>query len=242
MPESSTRYDRYSRRILDIVEMDRRVTQRSLARDMGIALGLTNLLIKRLVRKGWMRVTHISPNRVRYLITPAGIVEKSRMSRDYLEASVQFYREARDRVKQRFLELSTTWPVDVGEQGKRIIVFFGANEVAEIGYVCLAETDLRLVGVVDPDRTGRFFDMMIASRRAARRICLAGQAFDNVDGDVVWRYRGDHPAADAAKHSDDASVLSVGSPVVTSPTPAPWAAPPIVVSSNEAPATVHRFA
>ena len=74
MPESSTRYDRYSLRILDVVAADRAVTQRSLARDLGIALGLTNLLIKRLVRKGWMRVTHISPNRVRYLITPAGIV------------------------------------------------------------------------------------------------------------------------------------------------------------------------
>lgn len=178
MPESSTRYDRYSLRILDVVAADRAVTQRSLARDLGIALGLTNLLIKRLVRKGWMRVTHISPNRVRYLITPAGIVEKSRMSRDYLEASVQFYREARDRVKQRFLELSTSWPTDAA--GPKRIVFFGASEVAEIGYVCLVETDLQLVGVVDAERTGRFFDLQITAPAQLLEQTLDGEPYDRL--------------------------------------------------------------
>lgn len=178
MPESSTRYDRYSLRILDVVAADRAVTQRSLARDLGVALGLTNLLIKRLVRKGWMRVTHISPNRVRYLITPAGIVEKSRMSRDYLEASVQFYREARDRVKQRFLELSTTWPADAA--GPKRIVFFGASEVAEIGYVCLVETDLQLIGVVDAERSGRFFDLPITAPAQLLEQTLDGEKYDRL--------------------------------------------------------------
>lgn len=195
LPESSTRYDRYSLRILDVVEADRAVTQRSLARDMGIALGLTNLLIKRLVRKGWMRVTHIAPNRVRYLITPAGIVEKSRMSRDYLQASVQFYRQARDRVKQRFLELSTTWPAEQNDDGKRI-VFFGANELAEISYVCLAETDLRLVGVVDRERTGRFFNMPIALPEQLAESALLGQPFDRV---VVMSFSDTETIADQLK-------------------------------------------
>ncbi len=180
MPESSTRYDRYSLRILDVVAADRAVTQRSLARDLGIALGLTNLLIKRLVRKGWMRVTHISPNRVRYLITPAGIVEKSRMSRDYLEASVQFYREARDRVKQRFLELSTTWPTESGPSRDKRIVFLGANEVAEISYVCLAETDLVLVGVVDGTRTEPFFGRPVCDVGQLRGGTMAGLPYDRL--------------------------------------------------------------
>jgi hypothetical protein len=170
-----------------VVAADRAVTQRSLARDLGVALGLTNLLIKRLVRKGWMRVTHISPNRVRYLITPAGIVEKSRMSRDYLEASVQFYREARDRVKQRFLELSTTWPADAA--GPKRIVFFGASEVAEIGYVCLVETDLQLIGVVDAERSGRFFDLPITAPAQLLEQTLDGEP-TSPRRDVVRRHRG----------------------------------------------------
>jgi DNA-binding MarR family transcriptional regulator len=62
-------------------ESDNRVSQRSLAKVLGIAIGLTSLIVKRLVRKGWVRVIHIKPNRVRYLITPAGIAEKTRMSR-----------------------------------------------------------------------------------------------------------------------------------------------------------------
>ncbi len=103
-------HEHHSRRILDAFESDQGVSQRSLARKLGIALGLTNLLVKRLVRKGWVRVIHIKPNRVRYLVTPAGIAEKARMSRAYFESSVQFYRQTRDRIQHQFCALSTNWP------------------------------------------------------------------------------------------------------------------------------------
>ena len=72
---STPTHEHHSRRILDAFESDQGVSQRSLARQLGIALGPTNLLIKCLVRKGWVRVVHIKPNRVRYLVTPAGIAE-----------------------------------------------------------------------------------------------------------------------------------------------------------------------
>src|SRR5450759_1891723 len=50
-----------SRRILDAVESDHGVLQRSLAKELGIALGLTNLLVRRLVRKGWVPVIRCVP-------------------------------------------------------------------------------------------------------------------------------------------------------------------------------------
>ena len=73
-PESTApAHEHHTRRLLDAFELDHSVSQRSLARDLGIALGLTNLLVRRLVRIGWVRAIHIKPNRVRYLITPSGI-------------------------------------------------------------------------------------------------------------------------------------------------------------------------
>jgi DNA-binding MarR family transcriptional regulator len=177
---SASAHEHHSRRILDAVESDQGVSQRSLARELGIALGLTNLLVKRLVRKGCVRVIQIKPNRVRYLITPAGIAEKSRMSRAYFEASVQFYRETRDSIRQQFSVLSTGWPNDGTPGLPKRIVFYGAGEVAEIGYICLVETDLQLVGVVDVPRTKPFFGFSVRSPEHLNGLALGGQAFDRL--------------------------------------------------------------
>jgi hypothetical protein len=184
-PEAAAHED-HTRRLLDAFESDHRVSQRSLARELGIALGLTNLLVKRLVHKGWVRVIHIKPNRVRYLLTPAGIAEKSRMSRAYFQASVQFYRRTRDRIQQQFAALSTDWP-DNGTPGlcKRI-VFYGAGEVAEIGYICLSETDLQLVGVADVAPTKPFFGLSVCAPEHFSGLTLKGQPFDRL---VVMSFR-----------------------------------------------------
>lgn len=177
---SLSSHEQHTLGILDKVEAGERVSQRSLAKDLGIALGLTNLLIKRVVRKGWVRVIQIEPNRVRYLITPAGIAEKTRMSRAYLESSVKFYRLTRDRIHDRFLELSSTWNGGRAESGEKRIVFYGAGEVAEIGYVCLVETDFRLVGVVDEARTKAFFGQRVYTPRDLDGLALDGLSFDRL--------------------------------------------------------------
>jgi DNA-binding MarR family transcriptional regulator len=175
MPAST--HDQHSRRILDAFDGDRAVTQRSLARDLGIALGLTNLLVKRLVCKGWVRVVHVKSNRVRYLLTAAGIAEKGRMSRAYLENSVEFYKQARDRIQERFSLLASRPAGDGDRQGKRI-VFYGAGEVAEIGYICLADRDVELVGVVDGERTKPFFGMRVYAPDQIDDLTIGGCPFD----------------------------------------------------------------
>ena len=179
---SAPAHEHHSRRILDAVESDinHGVSQRSLAKELGIALGLTNLLVKRLVRKGWVRVIQIKPNRVRYLITPAGIAEKTRMSRAYFDSSVQFYRQTRDRIRQQFAALSTGWPGDGATGLRKRIVFYGAGEVAEIGYICLVETDLQLVGVVDAARTKPFFSLSVFAPERLDGLALNGQPFDRL--------------------------------------------------------------
>jgi hypothetical protein len=174
----STSQDQHVHRLLEEIENGRGVSQRLLSRRLGIALGLTNLLVRRVVRKGWVRIIHIRPNRVAYLITPAGLTEKAKMSRDYLAYSVRFYADARDRIRGRFQELSDTWPAGDGA-GKRI-VFFGAGEVAEIGYVCIHSTDLQLVGIVDADERRRFFGMDVHPASALRNRMLGDIPFDRL--------------------------------------------------------------
>src|SRR5256712_8153017 len=76
------------------------VTQRRLARSLGIALGLTNLYLKRLARKGYIKITTIPPNRLKYLVTPRGIKEKTRLTYEYMSFSLLLYRQTRDRLRE----------------------------------------------------------------------------------------------------------------------------------------------
>ena len=189
-------HDQHAHRILTELESDGRASQRTLSRDLGIALGLTNLLVRKLVRKGWVRVIHIKPNRVRYLLTPAGIAEKVRMSRQVLQNNVRFYAEARDRIAERFAQLSVQLSAQLsvhvpaqrlregGDAGggagpDKRIVFYGGGEVAEIGYICLHSTDLRLVGLVD-DHVKQFFGVPVYSRDQLRPGGVAGTPYERL--------------------------------------------------------------
>ena len=135
--------------LLEAITGQSQVTQRSLAKKLGVALGLTNLLLCRLTRKGHIKVVTLQRKRLRYLITPQGLAEKSRLTCEYLEYSLQFYRQIR-----RFLTASLT---PLAAAGCRDILLFGTGEVAEIAYLTMQEIDLNLVGVVDGENGGGKF-------------------------------------------------------------------------------------
>lgn len=172
-----TQHGPHIRGLLVEIESGQAVSQRHLSSRLGIALGLTNLLLRRIVAKGWVKVVRVRPNRVCYLLTPAGVLEKARLTREYLEGTLQFYTDARERVRDRFRELSTE--LDGLGLPKRI-VFYGAGEIAEIGYVSLQETDLELVAVVDPARTKPFFGLPVHSPDCLGPTALDGRPFDRL--------------------------------------------------------------
>ena len=138
-------------KILSTVKEEKRVTQRAISDDLGIALGLTNLLIKRLVKKGFLNtVRAVRGGRLHYLLTPQGLIEQTRLSRVYVENSVRLYAETRERIRGHLEEIAAS-------RGRKRMVFYGAGEVAEIAYVVLSKSDLELVGVVDDGRRGKRF-------------------------------------------------------------------------------------
>ena len=164
--------------MLDAVERDQHITQRSLSAKLGIALGLTNLLVKRIVTKGWIKVTHLKANRVAYLITPAGIAEKARLTNAYIESTIHLYTETRALIRESLDRLSAGWPAeDLDENGRKRIVFYGTGEVAEIAYISLQETDLQLVGVVDDKPRKPFLGFPVHSPDLLKPESLNGEPF-----------------------------------------------------------------
>ena len=134
--------------LLNAISEDTNVTQRDLSRRLGVALGLTNLYVKRLASRGYIKIINIKTNRLRYLLTPKGIAEKSRLTYTYLSYSLRMYREARD-------SLGTALS-HVVEDGHKHIAFFGIGEAAEVAYLCLKENGLELCAVFDHDAGGQF--------------------------------------------------------------------------------------
>ncbi len=155
-------------KLLDEVSRNERVSQRDLARRLGVSLGLVNSFVKRLVNKGYFKVTTIPRNRLRYALTPRGMAEKSRLTLDYLRYSVNFYAEIKA-VLQRTLEGL------VAEDARRLVLW-GTGEVAEIAWFVCGLYPVQVLGVVAPSGSGgEFLGQAPLSPRS-----LAGLAFDAV--------------------------------------------------------------
>jgi DNA-binding MarR family transcriptional regulator len=160
--------NQYLLRILDEVSRDAELTQRSLSRRLGVALGLTNLYLKRLIKKGYIKVVNIKPNRLRYELTPHGIKQKTTLALQYVSDSYAFVREARRTITSVLSGLQ--------REGVKSIAFYGSEELAEIAFLSLQEVGLNLSAVVDPRREGRAF----CGRPIGNAKALDGVAWDRV--------------------------------------------------------------
>ena len=132
--------------LLNAVHENSAVTQRSVARQLGIALGLTNAYLKRCVKKGLIKVNQIPPNRYAYYLTPKGFTEKSRLTAEYFTSSFTYFRKARSQCAEMFAHCA--------DRGWRRIALFGISDLAEIATLCANEFDIALVGIVDSGRGG----------------------------------------------------------------------------------------
>lgn len=142
-------------KILEKVDLDKTPSQRDLAGELNISLGLVNLFIKRLVKKGFVKITAIPKNRIKYILTPRGASEKTRLTYEYIQHSYKFYKEARQKLRHLYSGIE--------KQGATRIVFYGAGDLAEIAYISLQETTMQLVAIVDDAKKGnRFMKFLVA--------------------------------------------------------------------------------
>ena len=142
--------------LLSEISKEEDISQRELARRLGIALGLVNSYLKNLVAKGFVRVRNFPKNRYAYLLTPKGVTEKSRLAYQHFSYFTSLYTVAR----QDFVTLFR----DLEKVGVEKVVFCGVDEVAEIAYLALRGTDIELAAAMDDERDGeRFFDLTVLS-------------------------------------------------------------------------------
>src|SRR3984885_1692133 len=135
--------------LLSSVESDGARSQRRIAAELGIALGLVNAYLKRCVKKGLVKVGDAPARRYAYYLTPQGFAEKSRLTVQYLSDSFSFFRKAKDDCTCLFKEAAAL--------GFCRLVLAGKADLAEIAILCAVEMGATVVAVVDARDEGSRF-------------------------------------------------------------------------------------
>jgi DNA-binding MarR family transcriptional regulator len=168
--------------ILTAIEEGRPLTQRDLARRLGVALGLTNLYLKRLATRGCIKIVEFprkpaARKRLRYLLTPRGLAEKSRLTYEHMVYSLHLYRRTRQTLRESLGRMTA--------DGLKRVAFYGTGEAAELAYLTLRELGLEPVAVFESAAGGSFLGFPVRAVSAA--------AGDECDAIVVATF--ERPAA-----------------------------------------------
>ena len=128
-------------RVLEEINQNPDITQRQLSRKVGVALGVGNLLLKNLAKKGYIKVTNLSWKRWIYVITPKGLTRKINLTVAYIDSFLGHYRRVRNILIENFSSLT------LNKESKVAIV--GTGELAELVYLALLD-----IGVDEIDMFG----------------------------------------------------------------------------------------
>jgi DNA-binding MarR family transcriptional regulator len=181
--------------LLNSVEHDGDRSQRHIAAELGIALGLVNAYLKRCVKKGLVKVRDVPARRYAYYLTPQGFAEKSRLTVEYLSQSFSFFRMAK---------ADCAHVLDAAKaSGFSRLVLAGKSDLAEITILCAVEAAVKIVAVVDP----RSDDAQFVGVDVVRSYADLKEKFDAVIVTDVTR----------AKLSFDAAVEALGADRVLAP-------------------------
>ncbi len=126
--------------LLEEIESDPDVNQSTLATQLGVAVGTVNWHLKRLIEKGYVKVSRAERKKLRYIITPEGIALRARLAVNYVENSFSLYRKTRQRVKDHVAQARRA--------GYERIRILGEGDVADIARLTCLEQGIQVVNDV----------------------------------------------------------------------------------------------
>jgi len=124
-------------KIIDALSQKKLSTQREISHHTGISLGLTNIIIKRLVKKGFLKIKKINKRRIFYYLTPKALLQRSIRTYNYIEKTVRDVIEIKKKIQSAVTK-------KINSDYKTIFIT-GKNEIAEIAKWALLE--LKLDGI-----------------------------------------------------------------------------------------------
>lgn len=140
--------------LLQVIDSKDDISQRHLAQEMGVALGLANSYLKRCVKKGWIKITTAPANRYLYYLTPTGFAQKARLTSEFLSTSLTLFRQSGDDYTEVF--------TDCVRNGDRRVVFAGLSDLTEIAYMKSLQAEIDVIEIFQPETSiTTFFELPV---------------------------------------------------------------------------------
>jgi predicted transcriptional regulator len=125
-------------KLLDEIAQDSMVTQATLSHRLGIAVGSVNWYIKRLINRGWVKVSHLDRTRLKYDLTSEGMSVFTQRALLYARDSLKVYSDFRKKAR--------VIVADLKQKGIRQVNIEGDDEIVDILRLTCIEAGIRVVG------------------------------------------------------------------------------------------------
>ena len=136
-----------TRKILDRIERDPAISQKKLAEEIGISVGMINWHVKRCVTKGLIKLQQAPVHRYLYYLTPDGFSEKARLTAMYLQSGFNLFRRGREQYNELFRKCET--------EGWCGIVLLGQTELTELAFLVSSQyPEQSILGIISESKNG----------------------------------------------------------------------------------------
>ncbi len=141
-------------RLFNQIEKNKNHSQRSISKELNIALGLSNALIKKFLSKGFLKLSQAPMKRYFYYITPRGLIEKAKLTKEFLTSSLDFYNKIRNQYEKEFQKIK--------KQKQSKIILVGISEFTEIAILAAKITEVKIDYIVESNfKKKKFCDISI---------------------------------------------------------------------------------
>ncbi len=129
--------------LLEEISKDSSASQRKLSQRLGVALGMTNACLKKMINKGLVKAKGVNHKRIAYYLTPKGFSEKTKLTYHFLEHTIRYYSNLKNSISAKLALLS--------KAGHKRIICYGAGEVMEVAFIILNESNFEflVLAIVD---------------------------------------------------------------------------------------------
>jgi len=129
---------------LNIIHQEKNLSQRKLSKKLGISLGLTNIILKRLAKKGYIKIQGLDGRKVRYILTPKGFSEKFKRSYYYTLRTISEIAKIKRKIQELILEEY--------KKGNKDFIIEGKGELADLIEVVFRQLKLQNVSYRRKDK------------------------------------------------------------------------------------------
>lgn len=136
--------------ILQSLENGDQISQRQLSSQLGINVASINFALKKLTKRGLVKMLGVNPRRMRYILTPKGIAEKTQIAYKFFDRNFHFYKAVRKDVESKINSISFN--------DRNRIALYGVTDLMELAYLVIQDKEeLDLVAIVDDEAKIRIF-------------------------------------------------------------------------------------